>query len=151
MNVMQYKEIPHVSAPMELLLLADPNEANICSYLDGSWVFAAMSEEKIIGVCVAKKITDALTEIYNVSVNPGSQKQGIGTKLLKFTLEQLAQRGVIRVELGTGTFGYQLTYYQRAGFRVDSVIKNHFIENYPKPIYENGIQLKDMLRLYIEF
>ncbi|WNO10046.1 GNAT family N-acetyltransferase [Teredinibacter sp. KSP-S5-2] len=151
MNTIQYKEVSQSCAPMALLLLADPSEENIHSYLNDSWVFAATNGEEIIGVCVAKKITDALAEIYNVSVDPSNQKQGIGTKLLKFTLELLAQKGIIRVELGTGTFGYQLTYYQRAGFRVDSVIKNHFIENYSKPIYEDGIQLKDMLRLYIEF
>jgi hypothetical protein len=54
------------------------------------------------------------------------------------------------VELGTGTFGYQLSFYQRFGFRVDSVWKNHFINNYDDPIFEDGIQLKDMLRLTLK-
>jgi hypothetical protein len=69
---------------------------------------------------------------------------------LKFALTELANKKVNRVELGTGTFGYQLAYYQRIGFRVESVLKDHFLANYPEPIFENGIQLKDMLRLYIE-
>ncbi|SKA64261.1 hypothetical protein SAMN02745132_03842 [Enterovibrio nigricans DSM 22720] len=63
---------------------------------------------------------------------------------------QLRQKGIRRIELGTGSFGYQLTYYQRLGFRVDRIIKNHFLDNYAEPICENGIQHKDMLRLYLE-
>ncbi len=51
----------------------------------------------------------------------------------------------------TGTFGYQLTFYQREGFRVDSIDKDFFLVNYEKPIYEAGIQLQDMLRLVLEF
>ncbi|CDI94197.1 IAA acetyltransferase [Pseudomonas aeruginosa PA38182] len=53
----------------------------------------------------------------------------------------------MRIELGTGTFGYQLAFYQRVGFRVDKVVKNYFLDNYDQPIYEMGIQHKDMLRL----
>ncbi|HFD3583228.1 TPA: GNAT family N-acetyltransferase, partial [Vibrio parahaemolyticus] len=33
---------------------------------------------------------------------------------------------------------------------VDSIVKDYFLLNYPKPIYENGIQHKDMLRLYAQ-
>lgn len=59
-------------------------------------------------------------------------------------------KGVSRVELGTGSFGHQLTYYQRHGFRVDAVVKDHFLIHYPEPLMEYGIQHKDMLRLYLE-
>lgn len=38
----------------------------------------------------------------------------------------LAEKNVRRVELGTGSVGYQLTYYQRHGFRVAAVVKDHF-------------------------
>ena len=55
--------------------------------------------------------------------------------------------GAERIVLGTGTFGHQLKFYQRNGFRVDSVEKNFFLDNYSDPIYEDGIQHKDMLRL----
>ncbi|WP_308364978.1 MULTISPECIES: hypothetical protein [unclassified Microbulbifer] len=56
-----------------------------------------------------------------------------------------------RLEVGTGTFGYQLTIYQRQGFRVERIDKNFFLKNYPEPIVENGIQHRDMLRLTLEF
>ncbi|HHF2902123.1 TPA: GNAT family N-acetyltransferase [Vibrio alginolyticus] len=147
---MEYIEVKSSEIPLELLLEADPSEANISSYLSDSWCFSASECTQMLGVCVVKPMSPDVAEIYNVSVNPRYQGKGIGSKLLEFALSQLSRKGIQRVELGTGTFGYQLTYYQRAGFRVESVLKDHFLLNYVEPIFENGIQHKDMLRLYIE-
>ncbi|EJA3105406.1 GNAT family N-acetyltransferase [Vibrio vulnificus] len=146
---MQYIEVKSSDIPLDLLLEADPSEVNIASYLSDSWCFAASAHGQILAACIVKAQTNCFAEIFNVSVSPELQGQGIGSKLLKFVLSQLSSKGINRVELGTGTFGHQLTYYQRLGFRVDSIIKDHFLLNYPEPIYENGIQHKDMLRLYI--
>ncbi len=59
--------------------------------------------------------------------------------------------GARRLEVGTGTFGYQLAWYQREGFRVFAVERDFFLVNYEEPIYENNIQLKDMLRLAVDY
>ncbi|MBF7054092.1 GNAT family N-acetyltransferase [Halomonas sp. KAO] len=147
---MKYLEINTKEAPIQILLEADPSEKMISSYLKNSWCYAAQDNGKIIGACVAKLIRDNTAEIFNISVHPNHQKKGIGTNLLTFTLKNLLEKSIHRVELGTGAFGYQLTYYHRIGFRVESVIKNYFINNYAEPIFENGIQHKDMLRLYID-
>ncbi|MEZ8131437.1 GNAT family N-acetyltransferase [Enterovibrio norvegicus] len=145
---MKYIEAKSSDIPLDLLLEADPSEASISSYLSDSWCFTASDNARILAACVVKPLNDGLAEIYNVSVYPEYQGQGIGSALLTFVLSQLPNKGVTRVELGTGTFGYQLTYYQRLGFRVDSVVKDHFLRNYPEPIFEHGIQHQDMLRLY---
>ncbi|MDO6684569.1 GNAT family N-acetyltransferase [Agarivorans sp. 3_MG-2023] len=147
---MVYLEIDSSQIPLDLLLEADPSEASISSYLSDSWCFTALDKGQAFGVCVVKPQRFALAEIYNVAVSPSHQGKGIGTKLLEFVLSQLPNKGVKRVELGTGTFGYQLIYYQRLGFRVDAIIKDHFLLNYSAPIFENGIQHKDMLRLYLQ-
>ncbi len=78
---------------------------------------------------------------------PTASSKASGSSLLHFVLTSLAEKGVCRVELGTGSFGHQLTYYQRHGFRVDAVVKEHFLIHYPEPLMEHGIQHKDMLRL----
>lgn len=146
---MDYIEIQPDLVPMALLLEADPSEECIRSYLVGSLCFVAMDSDLIIAASIVKPITDKIVEIFNISVYPNFQNKGIGSDLLRFTLSQLSEKGVQRVELGTGSFGYQLTYYQRFGFRVDAVIKDYFLDNYPEPIYENGLQHKDMLRLTV--
>jgi hypothetical protein len=53
--------------------------------------------------------------------------------------------------VGTGTFGYQLAFYQRHGFRVTSIDRDFFIKNYSEPIFEDGIQLFDMLRFALKY
>lgn len=147
---MEYSQVIAGEVPLQLLLEADPSEHRINSYLSDSWCFVAKHSGGIVGAYVAKTISERTAEIFNVAVYPEFQQQGIGSAVLGFALSELAAKAVQRVELGTGAFGYQLTYYQRLGFRVDSVLKDHFLLNYTDPILENGIQHKDMLRLYIE-
>ncbi|WP_295891806.1 GNAT family N-acetyltransferase [uncultured Vibrio sp.] len=147
---MKYSQSHSNDVPISLLLVADPCEKSIHSYLDSSWCFVAKNNNEIVAACVVKPMSTNMVELFNISVSEDFQQLGIGTKLLHYSLEQLKSKGVRRVELGTGTFGHQLSYYQRAGFRVDAVAKDHFLLNYPEPIFENGIQHKDMLRLYID-
>ncbi|KEQ17108.1 GCN5 family acetyltransferase [Endozoicomonas numazuensis] len=126
---------------------ADPSEECIQKYLKDSWCYAALEDDTVIGICVVKPENNKLAELFNIAVSPDCQAKGTGSKLLKFTLDSLKNKGVQRVELGTGTFGYQLAFYQRQGFRVDSIRKNFFLDHYVEPIFEQGIQHKDMLRL----
>ncbi|MDD1780919.1 GNAT family N-acetyltransferase [Enterovibrio sp. ZSDZ35] len=147
---MKYLEVDSSTAPIELLLEADPSISNIQAYLTDSWCYIVQEGDDIIGVCVVKPINESVVEIFNIAMSPHRQHQGLGTKLLEFVLMQIRQKGVTRIELGTGSFGYQLTYYQRLGFRIERVVKDHFLDNYAEPIFENGIQHKDMLRLYLD-
>lgn len=135
--------------PMHLLLEADPSEDRIKKYLDSSLCYLAQKSAVPVGVCVLGPVADDTLELYNIAVCPSVHKQGVGTVLLRHVIEEARAKGVARIVLGTGTFGYQLAFYQRAGFRVDEIIKNHFTDNYNEPIFDSGIQLKDMLRLVL--
>jgi ribosomal protein S18 acetylase RimI-like enzyme len=84
-------------------------------------------------------------------VDPAHQKSGYGTALLKWVIECCRNAGARRLEVGTGTFGYQLAFYQRHGFRVTRIDHDFFVNNYPEPIFEDGIQLFDMLRLALKY
>ncbi|MEI8593562.1 GNAT family N-acetyltransferase [Photobacterium sp. Hal280] len=143
-------EIQHLDAaqiPMALLLEADPSDACIQRYLNGAYCLAAVVDGEIIGVCVAKLIAENTYEVFNLAVYPAFQQQGIGSQLLSALFLRLKEQGVQSVVLGTGTFGYQLTFYQRLGFRVECVIKDFFLDHYDEAIFEQGIQHQDMLRL----
>lgn len=148
--MIEFKPLPPNQIPMTLLLEADPNQDNIERYLDTSIGFAAIEDNQIVGACVILPHSKTQAEIMNVSVAAIHQQRGIGSNLLRFAIEAMKSQSFQKLILGTGTFGYQLTYYQRLGFRVESVDKNHFLLHYPEPIWENGIQHKDMLRLYLE-
>ncbi len=147
---MEIKEISSDLAPLKLLLEADPSIERINQYLEDSLCYVAAIQEEIVGVCVLKPLDKNRIELFNIAVLAEKQKSGIGSQLLQFVLNSLREKNFESVELGTGTFGYQLAFYQRFGFRVDSILKDHFINNYDEPIFENGIQLKDMLRLILK-
>jgi ribosomal protein S18 acetylase RimI-like enzyme len=147
--LIQYREVTVDSIPMSLLLLADPLESKVCDYLNGATCFGAFIENELVSVCVTNTNIEGEIELFNIASLPNLQGQGIGTKLLEFVISELKNCNVTKLVLGTGTFGHQLAFYQRLGFRVDAVVKNFFTDNYDEPIYENGIQHYDMLRLTI--
>ena len=148
--MLRFETVPAEAIPPSLLLHADPSQESIDSYLPGSRCFGATDADEIVGVCVTNTNSRGLSEIFNIAVTPERQQQGIGTQLLAFAIRELRHAGAAAIEVGTGTFGYQLLFYQRAGFRVDAVWKNHFVDNYKEPIYEFGVHLQDMLRLRLE-
>jgi len=145
------QEVPVINAPMELLLLADPSEDKIRSYLSGSKCFVASSDAVVVGACVVQPLGTDAYELMSIAVHPAYQKLGYGTALLKWVIDFYRQAGARKLEVGTGTFGYQLAFYQRHGFRVTSIDRNFFIKNYPEPIFEDDIQLFDMLRLTLSY
>lgn len=134
-------------APMKLLLEADPSEEKVKAYLVKSHSFVGELDGKIVGIYVLQSISRTTLELMNIAVDPSFQGKGIGGKLLQHAIDSAKKLGAKRLELGTGTFGYQLAFYQKAGFRVDSIDKDFFLKNYEEPIFEMGIQHKDMLRL----
>ncbi|MCG8392026.1 MAG: GNAT family N-acetyltransferase [Pseudomonadales bacterium] len=148
---LEIAEVPPSEAPMDLLLLADPSEEAIAVYLNQSRCFAACINNVPVGACVIKSITRDRVELMNIAVSPSNQQSGIGTRLLRSVIDKVKNSGAQSIEVGTGTFGYQLAFYQRQGFRVDRIDKNFFLNNYPEPIVECGIQHKDMLRLTLDF
>ena len=149
-KMIEIREISPGLVPKKLLLVADPSIEHVNQYLDDSLCYVAVTRNKIVGACVLKHLDKKRIELFNIAVFPEYQKSGIGSQLLQFALNCLRDKNIESVELGTGTFGYQLTFYQRFGFRVDAILKDHFINNYDEPIFENGIQLKDMLRLILK-
>ena len=136
--------------PVDLLLEADPSEQRVREYLDNSICYLAVESGEPLGACVLSRIDDGVLELYNIAVRPDSQGQGIGTALLHHVIGAARDKGYGRIELGTGTFGYQLAFYQRAGFRVTAIVRDFFTDSHEEPIFEMGIQLRDMLRLSLE-
>lgn len=140
-------EISGEQASMALLLEADPSTALIARYLQGGHCVVARLDEATVGVYVIKALTAETWELMNIAVASEQQGRGIGALLLRHAIDQARQLGAKRLELGTGSFGHQLTFYQRAGFRVVAVEPNYFLQHYPEPLIENGLQHRDRLRL----
>lgn len=149
--MIEVKQVNHSVLPMSLLLLADPSPEKVKAYLPNSLGFAAYDDDQVIGVCVVEPQSDKKYELMAIAVDETSQQSGVGTQLLQFVIDRVGQLGAEQLDVGTGSFGYQLTFYQRQGFRVTAIDKDFFITHYEQAIFEEGIQLKDMLRLTYKF
>lgn len=139
---------PEEDIPYDLLLLADETLEAIHKYADRSNVYVARYENspQPIAAFVLKMPTDAEIEIWNIAVAPEFQGKGIGSYLLNWIgiLARLNNCKIIWV--GTpDSASRQINFYRKNGFVTSEVIKNYYIDNYPEPIIENGIILKDMI------
>ena len=134
--------------PYDLLLLADETIEAINKYIFDSDIFILEQENRIIAVYVFQAINKNEIEIKNIAVIIDCQGQGIGKLLLNDAARRARERGFKTIIIGTGDAATkQLYLYQKEGFEVFDIKKNFFIDNYPEPVYENGIQLKHMIML----
>jgi GNAT superfamily N-acetyltransferase len=134
--------------PMELLLLADPSDQLVSQYLKRGECFVADIDNKIVGEYVLLPTRPDTIEIVNIAVAESEQGKGIGKLLVKHAIQNAALQGYKTIEIGTGNSGMaQLALYQKCGFRMTSIDRDFFVRHYSEPIYENGVQVVDMVRL----
>jgi ribosomal protein S18 acetylase RimI-like enzyme len=134
---------------MDLLLLADESENMINKYLNDGELFA-LYDDNLKTVCVVKKINEKIYEIKNIATYEKYQKNGYGTMMLKYVIENYKNK-CEKLLIGTGDNERILSFYKKLGFINSHVIKDFFIKNYDHKMFEDGKQLKDMVYLKIDF
>lgn len=132
----------------DLLLEADPSKKIIDDYLPRSFCFTAQEEGQLVGVIILLPTRPTTLEVVNLTVQKDFRGQKIGQTLLYFALTFAKENQYEVVEVGTGSTGFEQLYlYQKCGFRMSHIERDFFINHYEQPIFENGLQLKDMVRL----
>jgi ribosomal protein S18 acetylase RimI-like enzyme len=131
--------------PYDLLLLADEELQAIDRYIHQSDVYVVEMGNRIIGVCVLYPLDEMTIEIKAIAVDEAYQNQGIGKRMLSDAAVKAREKGCRELIIGTPiTAQKQLAIYQKAGFEWLDVRKDFFITHYSAPLFEDGIQLKDM-------
>ena len=136
--------------PYHLLLLADETTDAINKYIHDSAIYTAKENagDQAIGVYVLRQVNKVTIEIKNIAVCETFQNRGIGGLLIDSAIAQAKEGGYREIIVGTADTGArQLRFYKKNGFEVFDIKKDFFINNYPQPIFEHGIQLKDMIML----
>lgn len=134
--------------PRALLLLADPSDDMVDSYLDRGDGFLACAIGVVVGGMVLLHTRPKTMELVNLAVDEAWQRRGIGSALIRAAQSHARAQGARTLELGTGSTGIgQIALYQRHGFRIAGVDADFFVRHYPEPIYENGRLLRDMVRM----
>lgn len=136
------------NAPMDLLLQADPSEDIVSEYLQRGECFVMEEEGRIIGVYVLITTRPETAELVNVSIQEDHQGKGLGKLLIQHSIATAKSKKFKTIEVGTGNSSIsQIALYQKCGFRITHVDRDFFMRHYDEPIFENGIQCIDMVRL----
>ena len=134
--------------PYDLLLLADEAIEMIDRYAKEGQIYVLEVNRQIIAVYVLQVVDPGRIEIKNIAVDSNYQGQGIGTFLLRDATRRAREQGYGTILIGTANGSIkQLYLYQKEGFEITSIKKNFFVDNYPAPIFENGILCKHMIML----
>jgi len=144
-------ELSPTDAPWPLLLKADPSREQIEGYLSDSRLLALSEAQSVRGVLTLTPREPGTAEITSLAVEDEWQERGLGRRLLLAAIEQAREAGLKRLSIATGNSSLaQLGLYQRVGFRIVGIEVDHFVRHYPEPIYENGIQCRDQIRLELD-
>ena len=130
---------------ISLLLLADEQENMIDRYLDRGIMYV-LEDDGIKSECVVTDEGDGILEIKNIATDPEHQGHGYGKALITF-LEKTYSTQYSILQVGTGDVPSTVLFYEACGFHRSHRIKNFFIDHYDHPIYEDGMQLMDMVYL----
>ena len=131
---------------LNLLFLADEQESMIDRYLARGELFVLMQDNLALAVAVVTNEGSSICELKNLAVEPEYQRCGYGRKMVEYLAEHYGGKYNTML-VGTGETPGVLAFYAKCGFVVSHRIKNFFIDNYNKPIIEDGVQLVDMVVL----
>ncbi|TBL74632.1 GNAT family N-acetyltransferase [Paenibacillus thalictri] len=141
----------HEPYPMDLLLLADPEEQAVQSYIQRSACYVKELQGETVGVYALLPTRPKTVELINVAVNENWQGKGIGKELIGHSVRTAKELGYCAMEVGTGNSSIgQLYLYQKCGFRMVGIDIGYFTRHYKEPIFENGLQCTDMVRLRLD-
>ena len=142
---MQIYEVRDKRKYMPLLLIGDEQVNMIEKYLDGSTMFI-LDDGGVKGEITVLEADENTLEIKNLAIYPEYRKMGYGRALIEFVARRYTPE-YARLSVGTGDSTLTVPFYEKCGFTRSHRIKNFFLENYDRPIIEDGVQLKDMIYL----
>ena len=130
---------------LDLLLLADEQESMIDRYLERGELFA-LYDGGLKSVCVVTRESQDACELKNIATDEKWQGKGYGTKLLNHIFSHYKGKYTTML-VGTGDSPKIIQFYRKNGFKISHRVKNFFTDNYDHPMFEDGVQLVDMVYL----
>lgn len=147
-NYYYLKKIEDKKKNLALLLLADPEEEAIDKYINDCEIFEFYHKDILIGQGAIKQLSSTIYEIKNFAIYEKFHNCGYGKILIKLLCKKYLEN-FKNIEILVGTSEQGVGFYKKCGFQFSHVIKDFFVTNYKQPIFENGIQCKDMF--YLKF
>ncbi|NLO71424.1 MAG: GNAT family N-acetyltransferase [Porphyromonadaceae bacterium] len=130
---------------LDLLLLADEQENMIDKYLPNGDLFA-LYDDDLKSICVVVPIDNEICELKNIATYQEYQGKGYGKALVEYISDFYKDKYTTML-VGTGETLATLSFYESCGFEKSHRIKNFFTDNYDRLIFDEDVQLIDMIYL----
>ena len=129
---------------LPLLLEGDESEEMIGRYLDSGRLYAGFLGGQAVAVCVVAERDGGSVEVKNLAVDAAWRRKGYGRRMLEHVWREYPGKDIY---LGTGDTPSTLGFYKACGFEYSHRVADFFVDNYPHPITEDGVVLRDMVYL----
>lgn len=130
---------------LPLLLAADEQLDMVERYLDRGTMYV-LTDGGAAAECVVTDEGGGVLEIKNIATDPARRNKGYARALIEFVADKYRGRFSV-LQVGTGDSPLTVPFYEKCGFTRSHTVKNFFRDNYDHPIFECGVQLKDMVYL----
>jgi len=130
---------------IDLLLLADESESMIDKYLERGDMFA-LYDNDLKSICVVTSEGSDTCEIKNIATYEKWHSMGYGSHLIQYISTFYKDKYKTMI-VGTGDVPSSRRFYEKNGFYISHRVENFFIDNYDHPMFEDGVQLVDMIYL----
>ena len=134
-----------------ILKEADDDLARIASSVEdaANTSYLVMDETICVGA-VMMQWHPAESEILYIAMVQAYRGRGYGKACIEQIRDEAQHRHTDSLIVGTANSSLgNIAFYQKCGFRIDSIRKDFFSYK-PAPVYEDGIQIRDMLMLRME-
>lgn len=134
---------------LPMLLDADEGEERIRTMLldPACTAYAAWLNGQLMGAAVVRWEENAPSEILYIEVAAALRGRGYGKQIIQALQHELPRRGGRSLLVGTANAALEnIAFYQKCGFRMYEIRRDYFAYIQP-PVFEHGIQLRDMLVL----
>ncbi len=140
-NIIINKEKNDKNQYLKLLLEADPSEKMVEKYLIDGEVFVLSYKDDVACIAVVTKLDNDTVELKNIVTKEEFRGKGYAKKMIKYLADNYKQR---YKKMLVGTTENNIPFYVKQGFdKYEKTIKNFFIDNYDKEIWDGDLPCID--------
>ena len=142
------REVPadQIEDVIPVLLLAEGSERALRWSLAhlADTVYRMDADGELIGAATIRWNSEPC-EIMELAIDEQHQGQGMGKRFVAWLIDEAGRRRKKQMLVGTANSSIpNIAFYQKCGFRMDH-IRHDYFRYYREPMYENGIEIRDML------
>lgn len=127
---------------MDLILEADPDKEVVKKYINNGDMYGIFENEKCVCEIIITKVDKDTCELKNISTDINFRGKGYASKIIKYIFEVYKNKYKTII---VGTTENMIPFYVLNGFtKYHHTVKNFFINNYDKEIWDGNLQCIDM-------